>query len=58
MYILFVQYIIIRDKIDEDIKRRIPTATGNIPEGLNWKKPFKRRIKEINHPTNALTHPC
>ena len=58
VYNLFVQYIIVGNKIGEDIKRRIPTTAGNIPEGLNWKKPFKRRIKEINHLTNALTHPC
>lgn len=56
--VLFVQYVVIRYKIDEDIQCCISTTTGYVTEGLNRQKPLKRRIKEINRPTNALTQPC
>lgn len=56
--ILFVKNKIVGNKINKNIKHCIASATGDVPEGLQRNIPSEWRVKEINHPTNALTHPC
>ena len=51
---LFVQNIIIGNKIDQQAQRRIGTTAGCIMIGLQRHEPFYQRIEYIQHGENAF----
>jgi len=47
---------IITDKIDQDIEKRIGSATYNVSKGLQIQHLSKRRIEKINKGSNQVRH--
>ncbi len=54
-YLLFKNKIV-ANKIQTDIQHHISTATGCIPEGLQWHHSPERRIKKINNRNDKVSH--
>lgn len=58
VYILFIEYIIVGKKVNQDIQCRISAPTSNVTEGLQRYIPPKRRIEKVDDIRNASAYPC
>jgi hypothetical protein len=56
VYNTFIQYVIIADKIKENIQRGIASAAGQVAKSFNIHDLLKRRIKEIYYGNDNTLH--